>query len=150
MFYLPTVILLIAAIAFVAINRRISKRVLIVVLGITVLINLLLVIAPFFAYGLHSQNPEIVRSGAFDPKGFALFNGEIGSWLHMFVLICVPLTLVVIVAFGINLSFWLARNWSQIRITIRFYTAGMLLLNVALLAFLFSPLGRTIITWHFD
>jgi hypothetical protein len=148
--YSVTLTLLFMLTVIAAINRRTSHRLILITLSGLVLVYLTLVIVPFFAYGLHHESLTAVRGGSFDPKDYPLFNGDVGTWLHLLALLLLPLTPLVIVALGIRLVNHLRVNWSQLQKTVRISTLSMLLLSVALLAFMATPLGRTIYVWHFD
>jgi hypothetical protein len=148
--YPVTLFLFLIAIVIAAVNRRTSHRTLLIALGLMLLINLALIIAPFFAYGLHQESPAAVHGGAFDPKGYPLFNTEAGSWLHFFALLLLPLTPIMILLLGIRLINYLRLNWQHLQPAVRVYTTSVLLLSASLLAFMATPLGHTIRVWHFD
>ncbi len=149
--HLLAFLVLLIGIVFAALNRRTSRRSILIALGVTLTANLLLIILPFFAYGLHQQNLAQVTGGSFDPKGYLIFSDAFaGGWLHFIALVLLPLTPVLLVAMGIRLIGDLRQNWRQLQATTRTFAVSSVLLSSALMAFLATPLGRAIVVWHFD
>lgn len=128
-----------------------NRRAVLIASGMTLIVNLLLIILPFFAYGLHQENLTHVTSGYFDPKGYAIFSDAFaGGWLHILALIALPLTPILAVALGLWLVGDLKRNWHRLQATTRSLAVSAVVLSTALVAFLATPLGRAIVIWHFD
>ncbi len=126
-------------------------------LGIILLLTIIaiylgLVIAPFFIYGVNQQPYFEVIGGVFDPKGYPLFdyNTDFGSILHLAAILMIVIAPAWSIIFGGVLSLHLVRYWRWLLKSERRFRVAILLVNLALLAFMFSPLGRLIIIWHMD
>lgn len=110
----------------------------------------LLVILPFFVFGLHLQPGNLVSQGMFDPKGYPLYSTNLGSILLMLTYV-VMLTAPV---WGLTLSLasalTLRKQWIDLRLNQRIVGATAILAGTALLLFPLSPLGRIVYLWLLD
>lgn len=114
-----------------------------VTLLLTVILYLLLVILPFFAYGLHLQPAIEVAHGSFDPKDYPLY----ASGVTFFVITCGYLWLV---AAGIILGFTLIRYWRRLPVRQRRFGMIAVFASASLLVFIGTPTVRLILQWLMD
>lgn len=152
MLFTPVLILLVASVVFMALHRRTRSRHITALLSVTAVAYMLVIILPFFAYGLHLEDPARVAGGVFDPKGYPLFSSEsnIGSWLHFIALLLLLVTPVAIVALGIRLAVSVKRHWRGWQTASRTGALTVLLVSAALFSFMWTPFGRVILAWHLD
>lgn len=111
----------------------------------------LLVVLPFFALGLHLQPENMVRGGVFDPKGYRMYgDGTYASILMMLTYIVMLLGPIWQMVFGGSLFITMARFWPFF--PPRQHRIGLLAIFVSIgaIGFIFSPLGRLIMTWWLD
>lgn len=113
---------------------------------LTITLYALLIILPFYAYGLHLQPTVLVANGAFDPKGYPLYASPIG-YAASFVTAWGYLWLI---AAGIILAFTLVRYWPRLRISQRRLGTFVVIASAALLVFIGTPPGRLILQWLLD
>ncbi len=152
MIFLIGLVLLLSAVFILVFKRRARARYFVILLTAFFVVFLLLIVVPFFAYGLHLEDPALVSRGAFDPKGYPLFNGttEIGCWLHLGALLLITTAPVAVVALGGRLLLEMRQHAHEWRGTLHVMTITAVLMSTALLAFYFTPLGRVITAWHAD
>lgn len=81
--------IVVATILIVALRRRSRPRTIVWLLALVLLSYLAIVLLPFFAYGMHLQDPVQVAGGSFDPKGYPLFRSGtlMGEALHFVALL---------------------------------------------------------------
>lgn len=129
-----------------------AALILTVALLLTMGLYALLVVAPFFAYGLHLQDAAQVAGGMFDPKGFPLFQGSgaSGNWLNALALVSLIALPVGAVGAGGLLIVSLRRAWPRLGRQARIVASMVLGLAAILMLVYFSPLGRLIGTWLVD
>ncbi len=129
-----------------------TARVLIAALLLVMGLYLLLVVAPFFAYGLHLQDAAQVAGGAFDPKGYPLFQGSgaSGNWLNVLAILSFIALPVVTIGAGGLLIVSLHRAWPRLGRQARIVISMVLALAAILMLVYFSPLGRLIGAWLVD
>ncbi len=135
------------------INNRIAfYRLCMIASLVCILIYMLLVIAPFFIHGIHQQPPNQVIGGRFDPKGYWPFDyrTSIGSFLNVLAIIVMATSPIWSAAFGLLFSVGFVRLWGWRFNAQRRLMTLCWLLNIAVLGFIFTPLGRLIIAWHMD
>ncbi|GEM_PF-6266285 len=142
---------LLAAVIVLTVRRRTPTRTIMIVLAVTLLAYVLVIVVPFFAYGLHLQDFDAVRRGAFDPKGYPLFSGAFADGLlHVIALVIIPLAPVVGLLAGMRLINETRANWTRMQPGVRAMTAIVVVMGFVLIGFMFTPLGYTISVWHFD
>lgn len=117
-------------------------------LSVTALLYALLVIMPFYGYGLHQQ-PAVV-SGTFDPKGLPLFSSGLGSLLLATAFAALLLFPMIYVALGSLSLAILLRQWQSITRRARLLGITLLCICSALMVFEFSPPGYLIWQWLLD
>jgi len=108
------------------------------------------IVVPFYAYGLHLEPSDSVAGGGFDPKGFPIYNSEIGCLLRLFSILVLMIAPLWISIFGSLLGFTVVRFWAVLDIQQRRYGLAATSLGFGLLAFSFSPYGRVILGWFMD
>jgi hypothetical protein len=114
-------------------------------------IYFLLIVLPFFIFGLHLQPPDDIRRGLFPPGDYSIyhFDSPLGGVLRL-VSFCVmffaPLGEIL---FGGVLVLSFARR--RIQLTVREGVGGWLaaMISIGLLLFTISPLGNLITIWWF-
>ena len=109
-------------------------------------------VGPFFAYGLHLQPAAQVAGGAFDPKGFPLYDpGTLpGAAVHLLV---IPVIVVIpfwTVGFGTLLAFTLGRYWFVFAARQRRLGMLAIILSAGLFVLFFSPFIRILLAWFMD
>ncbi len=115
-----------------------------------VILYLTLIILPFFAYGLHLEDPGWVGGGSFDPKGLAIFANPVGCWLRLLGITTLVLLPVWNTFFGLRLLFSLGWNWLRLLPGQRRLGFMAIVIGAALVGFIFSPAGRLIMRWYMD
>lgn len=122
------------------------------VLAVCVVMDVVLVIAPFYIYAINQQPELMVIGGNFDPKGYPMFyyQSPLGGIIYLISFFTMLTAPIFIVFFGGILSVRLARYWDYLLPRQRRLGSLVLLMSMALLIFTFSPLGRLIFTWHMD
>jgi hypothetical protein len=103
---------------------------------------LTLIILPFFAYGLHLEDPN--------PKYFPIFCTPLGAWLRFAGVYTLALFPVWNTFFGLRLLFSAGRNWRRWVKGQRRLVLGTLAASTALMAFIFSPAGQLMMKWYMD
>jgi hypothetical protein len=114
-------------------------------------IYFLLIVLPFFIFGLHLQQPDDIRRGLSPPGDYSIyhFDSPLGDLLRL-VSFCVmffaPLGEIL---FGGVLVLSFARR--RIQLTIREGISGWLaaMVSIGLLLFTISPLGNLVTIWWF-
>jgi hypothetical protein len=88
----------------------------------------------------------------FDPKGYAFYSSD-QTYPNLMLILS---TLVMLVS-PIWMAIWgsvaaltLWKHWRQLRGKQRLLGGMALLASVSLIAFVFSPLGRLVMTWYAD
>lgn len=152
MIFLIGLVLLLLAVFILVFKRHTRARYFVILLTAFCVVFLSLIVAPFFAYGLHLEDPALVSMGQFDPKGYPLFNGttEIGCWLHLGALLLITTAPVAVIALGGRLVLEMRHHAHEWQGTFRAITITTVLMSAALIAFYYSPLGRVITAWHAD
>jgi hypothetical protein len=108
-------------------------------------------VVPFFALGLHLQPANLVRGGMFDPKGYPMYgDGTYGSILSMATISVLLIGPIWEMVFGGTLTVTLARYWSFFPRRQRLFGILVAAVSLGMIAFIFSPLGRLIMTWRMD
>jgi hypothetical protein len=112
----------------------------------------LLILAPFFYYGLNELSWNTLISGLYDPKGYLPFalNGMVGDGLQLLGIIVVILWPPTIVAMGAVLALTLRRHWGQLNQKQRYLGSAALFMAAFLLSMALSPIGRTLTVWFLD
>jgi hypothetical protein len=149
--FVTLLLLAVATIVIVALRGHRTPRTVVVLLAAFVLGFAVIVVLPFYAYGMHLQDPVQVAGGAFDPRGFPLFSSEsvVGNIMHFAALLLFPLTPIAIIALGLRslVSLWqrrvAARSWQAL-------AASLVVVSVLLFAYLWTPAGKVLLAWHFD
>lgn len=118
----------------------------------SIVIYVLLVVAPFFIYGIHQQPHNQIIGGRFDPKGYWLFDYQttIGSFLNILAVSVMVTSPIWSVGFGLIFGIGFVRLWGWQFATQHRLITLCLLLNIGVLWFTFTPLGRLILAWHMD
>jgi hypothetical protein len=127
--------------------RHSVVRAVVIVISIVVTLYAALVLLPFYAYDLHTQPADAVTGGAFDPKGYPLFQNELGFSLRLLGILALLTLPIVSALVGIGGLFSLipADDRRQRRLLV----IAVLLSSITLI-FYFSPLGRVIRLWYMD
>jgi hypothetical protein len=112
----------------------------------------LLVVLPFFALGLHLEPANAVRGGMFDPKGYAFYSSDqtYPNPLLILTILVMLVTPIWTVIWGSVAALTLGKYWRLLRGNQRFLGGLALLASVSLIAFVFSPFGRLVMTWLID
>jgi hypothetical protein len=108
-----------------------------------------LIIAPYFAHGLHNEPADRVEGGWFDPKGLWPDNG-FGTALSYAAAASGALTwlaasYVAVVAVAAGAATWRRSGWAE-----RGRFVAVVVLAVAFLAYQFSAFGGHISAWMAD
>jgi hypothetical protein len=112
------------------------------------LIYVLLIVLPFYVYGLHLlPNAD---GGLYDPKGMPLYSGGFGSSLRLIAILTMVLFPLTCVSFGGIGLLTLLRRWQALSRWERYMGIIVLSASVALLLFTVSPMGRVIGRWFMD
>lgn len=119
---------------------------------ISISIYVLLVIAPFFLYGIHQQPHNQIIGGRFDPKGYWLFDYRttLGNLMNILAILVMATSPIWSAAFSFLFGVGFVRLWGWQFAAQRRLVTVCWLLNIAVLGFIFTPLGRLIIAWHMD
>jgi hypothetical protein len=122
-----------------------------VLIGGTVL-AVVLGIAPFFAYGLHLEDPLLVAGGAFDPKNYPLFDYHtlLGNLTHIFALGALATIPLWTIPLNSMLVFTLLRFGAQVSGKLRVAVVAAIIIGIGLSLVYFTPLFRLVLTWHVD
>jgi hypothetical protein len=114
-------------------------------------IYFLLIVLPFFIFGLHLQTPDDIRRGLFPPGDYPIyhFDSPLGGVLRLVsfcIMVFAPLGEIL---FGCVLVLSFARR--RIQLTIREGISGWLaaIVSIGLLLFTISPLGNLVTIWWF-
>lgn len=113
---------------------------------LTAVIYILLIILPFYVYGLHQQPVELVRGGNFDPKGYPLYASALG-WAAFVVLVCGSIWMA---GGGLALASVLARKGRHLPTGQRLLGAAAVFASASTLVFMISPWGWLIVVWLMD
>ncbi len=135
------------------INNRIAfYRLCMIASLVGILIYVLLVVAPFFVYGIHQQPHNQIIGGRFDPKGYWPFDyrTSIGEFLNVLAIMVMITSPIWSVGFGLIFGVGFVRLWGWRFTAQRRLITLCWFLNIAVLGFTFTPLGRLILAWHMD
>ena len=109
-----------------------------------------LIILPFFAFGLNHEPPQFVVGGAYDPKGFPFFQTTVGGLARlagMFTLAFAPFWVAI---FGIIFLFGALVAWRRWNREHRAVALVSLAASLMMLLFIFSEVGQVITRWYAD
>jgi hypothetical protein len=112
-----------------------------------VMTYVLLVIAPFFMFGIHTVPRAYIYSGMLDPKSPSLYGDSSILEVTYAVMWFVP---VLGIATAIVLGRQLLIKQAQLTRWHRILTGAAILAGTSMTVFAVSPLGRTIYTWLMD
>ena len=118
------------------------RRVSIIFIASTALLNLLLIVVPYIV--LRLMYPQFAYLP--DPKGFAFY--EFAPF-YILAILSLPMLLMSVFLLPIN-SLLLLIGWRGINLTERRWNVGLCLFGVAVIGLMLSPIGRMITVWLLD